>query len=249
MGNRKSKSNLPVVARDDIPRVTITLTDESIFLTKHDRTGAPGATYPVTAASVANAFNMFGASTGLLPANTLFWQQRGGQMQIGVWIEPRTVTINIRRSKLEQWTIPLPGMIFLGSGKQYAVYAATERPAHASDRVYRCPLPNVYPDGHICQGSVPFPVCAIDTIDQAVRLFFESEFNQDLAGQALIELLKSLNGKHTFPIAQLRQTGTLAEVMGSSVEDDDDDDANTDAYGNVRFADDVWGNEENDDED
>jgi hypothetical protein len=247
MGNRKS--NQPVVERDDVPRVTITLTDESIYLTRHDRTGAPASTYPVTAASVANAFNMFGASTGLLPANTLFWQQRGGQMQIGLWIEPRTATINIRRSKLEQWTIPLPGMVFLGSGKEYAVYAATDRPTHPSDRVYRCPLPNVYPDGHICQGSVPFPVCAVDTIDQAVRLFFESEFNSDLAGQALIELLKGLNGKRAFPIAELHQAGTLADVMGTGVDDDDDDDANTDAYGNVRFADDVWGNEENDDED
>lgn len=214
------------VEPDDVPRVTITLTDESVYLTRHDRTGAPAATYPVTAASVANAFNLFGASTGLLPPNTLFWQSRSGQLRIGVWIEPGVRTLSIRRKRLEQWRVPLPGFVFVGNARQYAVFAAAGRPTQASDRVYHCPLPNVYLDGHICAGDVPFPRCTPETMSQAVALFFESEFNHDLAGQGMIELLKSLRGKGEFPIDRLRPAGTMSEIMteGRAKERDDDDD-------------------------
>lgn len=204
----------PEFERDSIPRATITLTDESVYLTRHDRTGAPTATYPVSAAAVANAFNQFGANTGLLPANTLFWQSRSGQSRIGVYIQPGRHTLNIRTGKrLEHWTVPLPGFVFVGTGNRYTILAAPARPARDTEQLYHCPLPNVYEDGHICVGTVPFPVCGMDTITQAVTLFFDSEFNHDLAGADTLNLLKSLNGKRGFPNKSLRPAITLADVI------------------------------------
>jgi len=199
---------------DRIPRATITLTDESVWLTRHDRTGAPTATYPVSAASVANAFNQFGASTGLLPANTLFWQSRGGQLRIGVYIQPGRRTLHIRLgNKLEHWTVPLPGFVFIGSGAHYTIHAAPARPVSDADPLYHCPLPNVYYNGRIYVGTVPFPVCGMDTIAQAIALFFESEFNHDLADADTLNLLKSLRDKRTFPTKHLSSPIPFADVM------------------------------------
>lgn len=232
MNAKRRNDKPPVIECDDVPRVTITLTDESIYLTRHDRRGAPAATYPVTAASVANAFNLFGASTGLLPANALFWQSWGGKMRVGMWVAPGTHTLHIRRKTLETYSVPLPGMVFVGEGMQYKIFAAADRPTRPSDRLYHCPLPNVYPGGNICTGDVAFPICSEATIDQAVRLFFESEFNYDLAGRGTLEMLKRLRGKRTFPLAELRTfEHTLDEVMGGApngADRDGDDDPRED---------------------
>jgi len=237
--NPAGRKSAPVFEPDRIPRATITLTDESVWLTRHDRTGAPTATYPVSAASVANAFNQFGASTGLLPANTLFWQSRGGQLRIGVYIQPGRRTLHIRLgNKLEHWTVPLPGFVFIGSGTQYTIHAAPARPTSNADLVYHCPLPNVYYDGRICVGTVPFPVCGMDTIAQAIALFFESEFNHDLAGAETLNLLKSLRDKRTFPTKQLESPLPFLDVMTERraapdygpIGDQGDDDDGIDPY-------------------
>lgn len=208
------KTKKPAVELDNIPRTTITLTDESIYLTRHDRSGAPAATYPVSAAAVANAFNMFGADTGLLPSNALFWQSRGGKLRLGVYVAPGKRTLHLRTGKrLEHWTVPLPGFIFVGCGKEFAIYAVSERPTLESDRVYHTPLPNVYADGRICTGNVPFPTVTAGTIADAIGLFFESEFNHDLAGADTINQLKSLRNKRAFPMSELRLAGTLSDVI------------------------------------
>lgn len=224
MSKRNGKNKFEI-EQDNVPRVTITLTDESVYLTRHDRTGAPGATYPVSAAGIANAFNLFGASTGLLPPDTLFWQSTRGQPRIGVWVAPGVRTLAMRRKRLEHWRVPLPGLVFVGNAKQYTVFAAAERPSREADRLYHCPLPNVYDDGRICPGNVPFPACGPGTMAQAIALFFESEFNHDLAGHATIELLKSLRGKGEFPIGRLRAAGTMGEIItGERSRDTGDDD-------------------------
>jgi hypothetical protein len=247
------KTNAPTLERDDVPRVTITLTDETCWLTRHDRCGAPAATYPVDAASIANAFNQFGACTGLLAPETLFWRSRGGQLRIGIWIEPRKHTIHLRTgARLDDLLVPLPGCVFVGSGTHYQIFAATQRPVKDTDPVCQCPLPNVYPDGHICAGSVPFPKCAPGTIGAAAAMFFESEFNHDLAGQATIELLKILHGQRTFPLDQLRRVGTIGEVMADrrldyrAADDDDNHEPYVDGIDPYEYA---YGEMEPDDDD
>lgn len=227
---------------DNVPRVTLTLTDETIWLTRHDRSGAPAATYPVQSADVAAAFNEFGASTGLLPANTLFWQSVAGQTRIGIWLPPKKRILPVATGHgLQYWTIPLPGFIFVGQARTYFIYAALKRPGRSSDRLYRCPLPNVYTDGRICAGNVAFPVCAGDTIDRAAAQFFESEFNHDLVGGDLLKFLRSLQGEAEFPSGRLQPSMALAEVMGgkhsnvwdglvNTDEDDAIDDRNLDLW-------------------
>lgn len=251
MRKTKKPSATQGVELDNIPRATITLTDESVYLTRHDRTGAPAATYPVSAAGVANAFNLFGASTGLLPAETLFWQNRGGQLRIGVYLPAGKRTITVRSHTVQHWTIPLPGFVFVGCGTQYQIYAVADRPRRESDQVYHCPLPNVYPDGKICAGDVPFPKCAADTIAQAAALFFESEFNHDLSGQETMQLLKNLCSKRTFPAKVLRPAATMANVLedrraGDLFDDDEQEAHGIDGIDPYEYA---YGETENDDED
>jgi PRTRC genetic system protein B len=250
------------IEHDDVPRMTITLTDESVYLTRHDRTGVPAATYPVTAASVANAFNLFGASTGLLPPDTLFWSARGGVMRIGVWLPPARRAIHLQvKAKVETLTVPLPGLMFVGQGTQYTVFALTERPTSGREMLYMAPLPNVNDNGAICSGNVKFPVAGVDTMAQAAGLFFESLFNNDLVGGRirsgeLLPFLRKIERAKAFPIDQLVAANvTVGEfISGARAQStnvyDGDWGGEFDEEGEFQFDPDVWGNdveEENED--
>ena len=222
-----SKAKLPVEALDGLPRVSVTLTDESVYLTRYDPRGKPGGTHLVRAGDVANAFNVFGASTGLLPDGVLFWQTQYGQARVGVWMPPGWRTLIFGRG-IAPLTIPLPGLVFVGRGRDYWVFAAKARPARPADRLYLAPLPNVFGDGRVCAGSVPFPVAGAETMAPAVRLFFESEFNYDLADGRLagvdnaVKFLRSLAKARAFPLDKLVPHGTIGSLIAQAAEGRDE---------------------------
>lgn len=260
-GARGKALSLPAEAYDRVPRVTLTLTDETLWLTRHDARGAPAATYPVSAGDVAAAFNDFGASTGLLPEHTLFWQSERGRLRIGIWLPPAAHRITFAAGRRdERLLVPLPGLVFVGRETQYWIYAAPERPASERQSLYHAPLPNVSVNGSICAGDVKFPKCAPGTIGQAADLFFESVFNHDLSqgkvrrdGGSLLKFLRSLRGQVAFPLEQLRPANlTVVDLLAGRLERaslEAGDDEEEDPWGeddNAVFEDDVWVNEPED---
>jgi PRTRC genetic system protein B len=261
MSKRKAKAATPEM--DNIPRVTVTLTDEACWITRHDRTGAPGLTYPAAIAEVSNAFNRFGANTGLLPVDTLFWSNVAGVMRLGVWLPPaiRTIKLHIK-ANAETLHVPLPGLMFVGWQRQYSVFALAKRPRTGREVLHRTPLPNVHDNGTICQGTVEFPTAAQDTIAQAVDLFFESLFNADLSGGKLqngelLPLLRDLSKRKArkFPIDRLVSSGVTVHeyISGESRQrssgqwiEDDGNEGGIDGIDPYAYA---YGETENDDED
>ncbi len=214
MKRRQPKLPLTDEAYDRIPRAQLTLTDETIWLSRFDPRGAPTATYPVAAHDVALAFNTFGASTGLLPEHTLFWQQCRNQLRIGMWLPPATRALVFATGRGDETlAVPLPGFVFVGAGAQYSIFAAPARPRQATDLLYHAPLPNVHPSGLICAGNVKFPRCAPDTLAQAAALFFESHFNSDLS-----------TGKLAVPLAVRVARREDGDDYIADEEDDDDGD-------------------------
>lgn len=210
---RAATASLPPEAYDRTPRLQLTLTDETIWLTRFHN-GQPGVTYPVTPGDVARAFNVFGVSTGLLSGDLLYWQQRGKNISIALWLPPSIRTLTFAGSKRPvALRVPLPGLVFAGEGTEYRIFAALERPTRPGDLLYHAPLPNVYDSGIICQGSVPFPRCTPETMPAAVQAFFESDFSLHLTeGRVqyrgpLLSFLRSLRGKKNFPNERLLPSG------------------------------------------
>ncbi len=83
------------------------------------------------------------------------------------------------------------------------------------------PFPNVFRDTRICWGLVTIPVLTLQTVNGLINLFWESRFNQDLAGEGLpptwrgtypphgAELFRQLAREPEFPLDLLLPAGTL----------------------------------------
>jgi len=222
---KKKKQTLPAESRDDIPRVSVTLTDETAWITRYDAGGAPTITYPAAVDDIAGAFRgVGGVSTGVLPEGVLFWRDVAGQARLGLYLPParRTITVASGRAP-RRVSVPLPGLLLVGQGRQWWLHACRSRPAAETERLYRAPLPNVHDNGSICQGSARFPVAGPATLLAAAAVFFESEFNGDLAHGKIdgydgnvTRFLAGVHGK--FPAGRLVDSGqTLANAMGVGV--------------------------------
>jgi PRTRC genetic system protein B len=219
--------DLPAEAFDRTPRLQLTFTDETCWLTRFDDRGAPVSTYPVAVADVAPAFKEFGVGTGLLPADVVFWQTVRGQARLGVWLPPAVRTLSLAVGKrVERLTVPMPGFVFTGQGHSYWIHAAQRRPNSERDQLYLAPLPNVHVDGAVCVGSVKFPRCSAATIAAAAALFFESDFNRDLSDhkvqdeRTLYHVLRSLRGRRAFPERLLVPAHSSLRQLMQGVEGD-----------------------------
>ena len=191
------------------PRARLDLYEEAVVLTRYE--GPDWRTsYPVAVDDLVAAFSRVPVSSGLLPANCLFWGRQNGQTRIAIYVPGRRWRL---RTAEHIFHIPLPPLVFAGAGEQYRVFAVKRRPHEMPIELYHCPTPNVHSNGVICQGSVPFPVCASNTIKPALPLFLEgSLFNGDLTAhkcrsfpEDVRHLWSQLEGAKRFPAGELMQ--------------------------------------------
>lgn len=212
----------PAEAYDRLPRVALTATAETLWLTRFDAAGQPEVTYPVTVTDVANTFRgLGGTGSGVLPEHVLFWQATDRGARMGLWLPPaaRTLRWAVGR-RVRRFSVPMPGLVLVGQGVSYSVFAAKERPASEKAPLFHAPLANVNDNGLICAGTVKFTRCTPSTLAAAADLFFESEFNADLSAdkvaspKTLLNYLLALRGKRRFPLDALKLTGiTLGDVI------------------------------------
>lgn len=162
-------------------RMRFELFDDMIAAVRFSN-GQPRETFAVDPADVAAAISNVTLGSGLQPRNTLFWQKVGGQDRLAIFVEPKIWPVSVEREQ-KTWYVPMPGLVFVGQGQRYQMYATKEQywPV-AETPLFNAPCPNVWGDRGVCTGSAPFPVASTKTIWQAVEVFFTSGFNNHLAG-------------------------------------------------------------------
>jgi hypothetical protein len=170
--------------------------------------------HPVSVHDVVIACTNIPLSSGLLPPNTLFCKQQGDRMVIGIYVPARRWQMQVESAggdEARTCHIPMPPLIFAGSGNVYQIYAVKQRPLDERDPIYHAPCPNVHFRGEICAGNTPFPECSAVTIEGALSLFLEgSLFNGDLgqgkcrrAADDVRQLWGGLEGMKRFPLSEL----------------------------------------------
>jgi hypothetical protein len=215
------------------PRLRLDFYSSAVLMSRWEEDGRI-TTFPVSVHDVVIACTKVEVSSGLLPANTLFWKQRANQAVLGIYVPARRWQVQCEAaggSNNQSYHLPMPPFVFAGSGTAYQIFAVKKRPkigsehSHGSDRIrlYHAPCPNVYSNGSICRGNTPFPICSPQTIHQALALFMEgSLFNADLASDRcqsypddVRRLWVELDGRKRFPLSELAPTHmTLWNLLG-----------------------------------
>jgi PRTRC genetic system protein B len=211
----------PLPGQPQLPRLRLDFYSSAVLMSRWDEEGR-SSTYPVSVHDVVSACTRVEVSSGLLPANTLFWKQRANQAVLGIYVPARRWQVQCETadsSENQRYHLPMPPFVFLGSGTAYQIFALKKRPKvdvgqgrrNSQTRLYHAPCPNVHNNGGICQGNTSFPVCSPRTVYQALQLFMEgSLFNADLASgkcqsypDDVRELWAELDGRKRFPLSEL----------------------------------------------
>jgi PRTRC genetic system protein B len=159
--------------------------------------------------------------TGILPADTLWWQHTPQGDWAGIWRRPQVTRVAVQMEAFkpaERFTLPMPGLVFICRPMRAPwVFAAKRRPTHLSDELYHCPAFNVYRQGLVCAGTHHFPA----DLGQIPESFFQSLFTHtgDTAprskafGSDILALWKSLDGKRRYPLGDLVRWGTVSDAV------------------------------------
>lgn len=211
-------------------RARLDVFDETIYMTRFDERGNPISCYEVSPNALSSAFADLPITTGLLPADTLFYNRSGDQVRMALFVPPKRHTL-LSTTRKTPYRIPLPPLVWVGEGARYWVFAVKQRPGR-DDRLYRCPTPNVYTgrgngDGAVCRGDVPFPACSEGTIRDAFKSFLKSQFSTHLIGHKskefdddVMKLWRKLHAGKAgeFPLDDLVATNyTMADLMQRKV--------------------------------
>lgn len=199
------------------PRLRLDFYDTAVLLSRWEEDGRL-LTHPVSVHDVVSACTSVALSSGLLPANTLFWGQQANTKTLGIYVPARRWRMQTAE---RHYHVPMPPFVFVGSGTAYKIFAVKKRPPGEADPLYHAPCPNVHTTGGICQGNAPFPDCSPQTIQAALKLFMEgSLFNADLSrGKCrshpddVRQLWAELDGRQRFPLSELAPTSTRLQAL------------------------------------
>jgi len=197
----------------------VDLYEETIILTKFERGEAVSA-YEISPEALAVAFSGLPLTSGLLPADCLFYRREDGEESIGIYVPPQRRKMNVKSEGFpDVFDIVLPGLVFAGKGYDYWLWAVAKRPTTEGDDLFHAPLPNVAETGRICWGNTDQPLCSRTTIHAALALFFESVFNLDFANgksrahpDNVLRQWQALSGAEAYPVDDLLMKAKVGEV-------------------------------------
>lgn len=209
------------VAADPL-RLRLDFHEESVLV--HEYEERLVRTKRVSALDVAHALARgLDLSTGILPADALWWTRRSTGTLIAIWREPRVWEVRLRTSYQEPpytYRLPMPGLVFVCSlQRPLYVLAAKERPTEPQQQLYHCPTYNTFAGSGICWGTHAFPA----NPSEVPEAFFESYFS---AGHGtghgksrkypddIGKLWAELDGRDAYPVDDLVELMTVERAMG-----------------------------------
>ncbi len=203
------------VAPDKL-RVRLDFYDSSVVM--HILEDGVSTTLRVSARDVATALlSEMPLMSGLLSPNILWWSPH----EVGIWEAPqiRPVALVLEAFKQPQrFRLPMPGLVFIcRPGQPPRIFAAKSRPRKMEEPIYHAPLFNIFHDGRSCQGTHKYPL----KVEDIPNSFFSSWFTVDahIKGRSvkfpdnLLTLWEYLDGRKRYPLDDLVQCGTLADIL------------------------------------
>ena len=159
-------------------------------------------------------------TSGILPRNTIWWANTSAGPMYAIYEEPavRKLAIQFEANKSpKRYSIPLPGCIFMCQpGHAPRVFAVKRRPVNPGDHIFHAPFPNMSSDGTSCAGTNAYPIEPGKIPESFWLSFFTAHGNLEKRSkkhsQNLIRLWEELEGQKKYPLDDLVQCGTVADL-------------------------------------
>ncbi len=142
----------------------------------------------ISPAAVRAAFSQEPIDTGWLPLGTRRWGTGPGGDWAVLFVPPARQRLRFendglfaRKTALVELEVPMPGLVLMGAGQTYYVWAIKEKELHPDRMAYHAPLPNLDHAGAVCFGNNPLPRVTAGTIARAWQLFLDSPFTNHSA--------------------------------------------------------------------
>ena len=97
-------------------RARLDLFEETIYLTRYDDSGSPISCFEISPIAPASAFAGLPITTGLLPADTLFYNRSGNRVRMAIFVPARRYTL-LSTTRKTPYRIPLPPLVWMGEGR------------------------------------------------------------------------------------------------------------------------------------
>ena len=161
-------------------------------------------------------------SSGLLPANCLWWKRRaGGGRVAAVWRDPQVWSVALQTKPFEpprRLQLPMPGLLFVcGAGSTPYIFAAPERPQKESDVLYKAPCFNVFNNHRVCPGTHQFPADPGEVPESFFTSFFSRTGQYERRSKShpdnLLDLWDELDGTTVYPMTDLMECGRLLDAL------------------------------------
>jgi len=161
-------------------------------------------------------------NSGILPEGTLWWKMGRSGPEIALWRPPKIWKVALQEEAFapaKRFELPMPGLIFLCSpGRPPSVFAAKSKPKLPSTPIYQAPLFNTYDSGATCPGTNKYPADITEIPENFFTCFFTrttwGKQRSKKHGGDLLALWKEIDGKQSYPKADLVRAGTVGELIG-----------------------------------
>jgi PRTRC genetic system protein B len=189
----------------------------------HQNCGEKNTVKFLSPTDIAAAFRKSTLDSGWIPPEIVRIGQIAATSFAMAWFPPKQHTCPFigKDNSIVQKTIPLPGLLFAGKGKEYAVWA-TPPTFSPHKNLYHAPLPNVHPNGSICWGSNRPPECTAQQLNDAFLMFLHTPFNRDLVANKSIKYprdvrkhLTELESQKPYPEMDLIPLDQLQKITDS----------------------------------
>jgi PRTRC genetic system protein B len=142
----------------------------------------------LTGAALRAAFSGQAVDSGWLPQGIVRWGEGTHGVYAVKWITPGLYSLAIEvaageegKLKTKRIEVPLPGLVFIGMGTSYYLFALKGDKLDPKAHVFKAPLSNVYTSSLICWGENKPPAASAESMAAAWELFIGSPFNDHLA--------------------------------------------------------------------
>ncbi|MFB2917110.1 MULTISPECIES: hypothetical protein [Aerosakkonema] len=183
----------------------------------------------ISSEAVRNAFSQLPVDSGFFPNGIVRWGSTTKGTFIVKFIPPSSNNqLSFTGDSQNQiLSIPLPGLVLMGIGRQYFLWAVKTKLFDPNAKGFHAPLPNINTSGGICFGNNPIPDASSESIEFVWELFGRSPFNGDsVAGKSKTfrsDIRKQLNYLHkyqkrSYPLRDLVDYPSRHKTIGEIIE-------------------------------